>query len=124
MKYKYSEHWTVVARELAVKLGLDYIDLDQIAVIESQGSKTKRTIARIHALGKVMQLGMTQKPFYTIELLTEKFDGQNQEGKIKTIIHELLHIPACFGGGFRHHRQHVNTRTVENQYQKIKDLYT
>ena len=124
MKYKYSEHWTATARDIATQLGLNYIALDQIAVIESQGSKTKRTIARIHALGKVMQLGMSQKPFYTIELLTEKFDKQNQEEKIKTIVHELLHIPACFGGGFRHHKPHVNARTVEKEYQKIKDLYT
>ena len=124
MKYKYSEHWTAVAKGLATSLGLNYIDLGQIAVIESQGSKTKRTIARIHALGKVMQLGMAQKPFYTIELLTEKFGRQNQEEKVKTIIHELLHIPACFGGGFRHHKPHVNARTVEIEYQKIKDLYT
>lgn len=124
MKYKYSEHWTTIAKDLATTLGLNYIALGQIAVIESQGSKTKRTIARIHTLGKVMQLGMSQKPFYTIELLTEKFDGQNQEDKIKTIIHELLHIPACFGGGFRHHKPHVNARTVEIEYQKIKDQYT
>ncbi len=124
MKYQYSEKWTDFAREIATVLELKYIELDRIAVVESQGTKTKRTIARIHTMGKVMQLGMGSKPFYTIELITEKFNQQNYPNQIKTIIHELLHIPVAFGGGFRHHKPHVNARTVEIQYNKIKHLYT
>ena len=124
MKYAYSEEWTTIAKQISTQLGLNYVNLDRISVIESQGSKTKRTIARIHTLGKVMQLGMEVDAFYTIELLREKFYTQNREEQIKTIIHELLHIPASFGGGFRHHKLHVNIATVEAQYIKIKHLYT
>jgi len=124
VRYTYSKEWTERAREIAGRLGLEHIDLSRIAVIESQGSKARRTIARIHSLGKVMQLGMGAKPFYTIELISERFGKQGREDKIKTIIHELLHIPASFAGGFRHHRKHVNSRTVEKEFQKVRDIYT
>tara|TARA_Y100000310_G_scaffold334097_1_gene413026 strand:- start:6739 stop:7113 length:375 start_codon:yes stop_codon:yes gene_type:complete len=124
MQYTYSPEWTAIALNLSRQLELEYIDLDRVVVIESQGSKTKRTIARIHALGKVMQLGMGQKAFYTIELITERFNKMSKEEKIKTIIHELMHIPASFGGGFRHHKIHVTSRTVETAFERIKHLYT
>ena len=124
MKYQYNEKWTTFARDIAEKLGFDHIDAERIAVIESKGSKSRRTVARIHTLGKVMQLGMGTKAFYTIELISEKFDKASQEEKTKTIIHELMHIPHSFGGGFRHHRPYVTNRIVEREYKKIKDLYT
>ncbi len=122
MRYAYSHEWTAIAKDLATRLELNHINLDRVAVIESKGSKTRRTIARIHSIGKVMQLGMGKEPFYTIELISECFNKQDREAKIKTIIHELLHIPACFGGGFRHHRKHVNSRTVEIEFKKLGDL--
>ncbi len=67
-----------------------------------------------------MQLGMQQKPFYTIELITEKFDRLPEDEKTKTLIHELLHVPAAFGGGFRHHKTHVNHHTVDIEFAKLK----
>ena len=108
-----------MARGIAKALEFQHIDLDRIAVIESKGSKSKRTIARIHALGKVMQLGMAQEPFYTIELIGERFNRLEREEKLKTIIHELMHIPASFGGGFRHHKPYVNNRNVEKEFKKL-----
>jgi predicted metallopeptidase len=122
VRYTFSREWTGIAREIASALALQHIDLDRIAVIESEGSKSKATIARIHSLGKVMQLGMGERPFYTIELISRRFNRQSEEEKIKTIIHELLHIPACFGGGFRPHQRYVNRHTVENEFQRIKDI--
>ncbi len=124
MKYAYSSKWTDFAREIATVLELNHINQARIAVIESKGSKTRNVVARIHTMGKVMQLGLGEGAFYTIELLTEKFDKQNGEEKIKTIIHELMHIPASFGGGFRHHKDYVTTRAVEKEFNKIKHLYT
>ena len=119
MKYIYSEKWTKIARGITKALGFKHIDLGRIAVIESKGSKSRRTIARIHTLGKVMQLGMGQKPFYTIELIGERFNKLEKEDKIKTMVHELMHIPASFGGGFRHHKLHVNNKNVEKEFKKL-----
>ena len=120
MRYQYSEQWTLETRELAGKLGFSHIDVEKIAVLKSTGSKARRTIARIHGLGKAMQLAMQTKPFYAIELISERFDRQSPEEQTKTLIHELLHIPACFGGGFRKHRPYVTALTVEDAYQKLK----
>jgi len=107
---------------MATALEFDHIDLDRISVIESKGSKSRRTIARIHTLGKVMQLGMSQKPFYTIELISERFGRLEREEKLKTMLHELMHIPASFGGGFRHHKPHVNYKRVEKEFKRLKDV--
>ncbi len=121
MKYCFSEYWTAKAREIVKIIGLDFFDLDRVAVVESTGSKSRRVIARIHTMGKVMQLGMGQKPFYVIELITEHFNRQGEEEKTKTIIHELLHIPHSFGGGFRHHKGYVNSHTVEEAFCRLKN---
>jgi predicted metallopeptidase len=120
MKYVYSDYWTLKAKEIAQKLEMQHIDLDRVSVVESKGSKSRRTIARIHSIGKVMQLGMQQKTFYTIELISEKFYKQSDDEQVKTIIHELMHIPATFGGGFRNHTHHVTDKNVENMF---KELY-
>lgn len=124
MKYFFSDFWTLRAKEIAQKLSLSHVDLDRVSVIKSSGSKSRRTIARIHTIGKVMQAGMRQAPFYTIELLSERFDKQPEEEQVKTIIHELLHIPKSFGGGFRSHRRFVNHKTVEEAFKKISLVST
>ncbi len=119
MKYAYSDYWTLKAREIATQLELGHINLDRISVLNSSGSKSRRTIARIHTIGKVMQMGMKQGSFYTIELISERFEKQSDEDKTKTIIHELLHIPESFGGGFRNHKHYVNHRTVDHAFKKL-----
>lgn len=119
MKYYYSELWTLKAREIAKSLGFQHIALERISCIESKGSKAKRTIARIHTIGKAIRIGMKEQPFYVIELL-EKFSKQSEEEKTKTIIHELLHIPHSFGGGFRGHKHYVNEKTVERHFENFK----
>jgi len=116
MKYSFSSEWTEKTHDLIERLGFKHIPLERVCCIKSSGTKTRRTIARIHGLDKVMQLGMQTNAFYVIELIAEKFDGQNEEEKIKTIIHELLHVPNSFGGGFRHHNPFVNEKIVEKHY--------
>jgi predicted metallopeptidase len=87
-----------------------------VAFIRSTGSQARRTIARCHALGKAMQIGMRRKKgFYLIEVISEKFDKLPQEQQIKVVIHELMHIPKSFGGGFIHHNK-VHDRSVEQVY--------
>lgn len=122
MRYEYSLEWTEKARNISGVLGYSHICPERIACIISQGTKTRRTVARIHTLAKSMQMGMQSKSFYTIELIHEKFSGQSEEDKTRTIIHELMHIPKSFGGGFRHHKNYVTHIKVEDEYKRYCSL--
>jgi len=91
------------AREIVKTLELNHIDVDNVGFIRSFGTKSRRTIARCHAMGKVMQKALDRKAFYVLEFLSERFDKQSEIDREKTILHELMHIPKSFGGGFKHH---------------------
>ncbi|MFW6312172.1 MAG: putative metallopeptidase [Nanoarchaeota archaeon] len=119
MKYEKAPEIEKEARRIIEKLDLKHIDKENISCIRSYGSKSN-AIARCHGLGKAMQLGLDRKAFYTLEFISEKFDKQDEKDKIKTIIHELLHIPNNFGGGFKHHN-YVNKKRVNKMYKKLKD---
>lgn len=122
MKYAFDSAWTDKAREIASSLNYAWIAPERLSVVRSWGSKTRRTIARIHCIGKVMMLGMGhKKSFYVIELISEKFDKQPENEKIETIIHELMHIPRTFGGGFRHH-DHVCSRNVKAEMERYASM--
>lgn len=124
MKYFYSKEWTDKTREIALNCEMNYIDLKNIYCIKSTGSKTKRVIARIHSIGKAIQTGAGLPSIYVIELISEIFDKQSKEEQIKTIIHELLHVPKAFGGGFKGHKKHANKRNTDKLFQKlIKENY-
>jgi predicted metallopeptidase len=117
MKYEIDYDAFSKAKDIIEKLGFDHICIDRIVFIRSRGSKSRRILARIHGLPKIMQKALGIKSFYAIELLTENFDKLNSDEKIKTIIHELMHIPACFGGGFRQHGNYVTKRNVDKAFQ-------
>jgi predicted metallopeptidase len=120
MKYIYSKEWTDKTREIAFNCGMHYIDFKNIYCIKSTGSKTRRVIARIHSIGKAIQTGANIPPIYVIELISEIFFKQSNEEQIKTIIHELLHIPKAFGGGFKGHKKHANKKNVNKLFEIIK----
>lgn len=88
--------------------------------VRSKGSKAKRTIARIHGLGKLWQGVLNMPPAYTIEVVSEIFDKLSPEEKEKTLVHELMHIPGGFSGGFRPHKGYVERKMVEEVYAKLK----
>jgi predicted metallopeptidase len=88
--------------------------------VRSKGSKAKRTIARIHGLGKIWQGVLNFPPSYTIEVISEIYDKMSEEDKEKTLIHELLHIPGGFSGGFRPHKGYVERKIVEQLYKKLQ----
>jgi predicted metallopeptidase len=102
MKYEYAPDLQQRMMRIVQLLGMDHIKVERVECLRSYGSSTRRTIARCHALGKLMQKAMKTKAFYAIEFL-ERFDKMSKENQDKTIIHELMHIPKSFGGGFRHH---------------------
>lgn len=122
MKYVYDEKLQEIAEEISRML-FPHIDTSRIKCFRSFGSSSKRTIARCHALGKLMQLAVGVEAYYALEFL-ERFEKQSEEEKIKTIIHELMHIPKTFGGGFRHHDwvcdKNVNLMYKTYQAKKIE----
>ncbi|MFB3889648.1 MAG: putative metallopeptidase [Candidatus Bathyarchaeia archaeon] len=88
--------------------------------VRSKGSKARRTIARIHGLGKLWQGVLNMPPAYTIEVVSEIYDKMSAEEKEKTLIHELMHIPGGFSGGFRPHKGYVERKMVEEVYARLK----
>jgi Predicted metallopeptidase len=66
-----------------------------------------------------MQLALGINAHYVVEILTENYDRLSEEEQIKILIHELMHIPETFGGGFRMHSDHVTRRNVEKLYRKL-----
>ncbi|MBT3397792.1 metallopeptidase [archaeon] len=122
IKYFHAPDIKKAAGEIVEMLGWNHILLEHVAFIRSLGSKSRGTIARCHALGKAMQIGMGRdKGFYLIEVISKRFDNLPVEEQIKVIIHELMHIPKSFGGGFIHHDK-VHERAVEKVYQHYCNL--
>ena len=97
----------------------DHIDDGRVLCMRSKGSKARRTIARIHGLPRIWQLALTTRTYYTIEVISENFDCLSTEEKEKTIIHELLHIPKGFKGGFRHHKGWINRRKIDGLHRVL-----
>ena len=120
MKYEYSQELQEKAEEISNAL-FPHIKPNRIKCYKSYGTSSRRTIARCHALGKLMQKALDIDAFYALEFITERFDKLDEEGKIKVIIHELMHIPFTFGGGFKHHDV-VNTRNVNKAYEIYKEF--
>ena len=116
MKYENDFELQSVASDVIRKLNLSHINKEKLLCVRSRGSKSRRTIARIHGLPKIMQIAMNTKAYYVIEIISENFDSLSQDDKIKTIIHELMHIPKSFGGGFRNHKPYVTRKTVEKAF--------
>ncbi len=103
-------------------LNLGHIDLERVVCVRSRGTSARRIIARCHGLSKVLQLAMGVKAFYALEFIAERFDKLDDRGREETIIHELMHIPRNFGGGFRHHDLVTdrNVRTLWERYRGLK----
>lgn len=119
MGIEYEEAWDMqeIARDIIEKLRLEHVDLDNVAFLRSKGSSSRGTIARCHSLSKPLQLGLKRKGFYLIEVISERFDKLDKEEKIKVMIHELMHIPKTFGGGFIHHDK-VHEKSINHLYQR------
>ena len=106
--------------QLAEECEFRHVMPEYVFCIRSRGSKAKRTIARIHGLGKVWQGVLKMPAAYTIEVVSEIFDKMSSEDKEKTLIHELMHIPGGFSGGFRPHKGYVERKNVEEVYRALK----
>lgn len=119
IKYDEDKELFEKVAEIIQVLKMKHVDKERISVIRSRGSSSRNILARCHALPRIMQHSLKTGPFYTIELVSENFDRLSEEDQIKTLIHELLHIPKAFGGGFRHH-DFVSRKTVDKFHEAYK----
>jgi predicted metallopeptidase len=116
IQYNLAEDIDKRVRGIIQRLNLTYIDGTRVICLRSRGSGSKRVIARCHGLSRVMQLALDKDPHYVIEVLSERFDRLSKEDQTKVLIHEILHIPHSFGGGFRAHKPYVTQAKVQRMY--------
>jgi predicted metallopeptidase len=117
--YYLAEDIDVRVKEILRKLKMTHIDETRLICLRSKGSGSRRVIARCHGLSRILQLALNKKPHYAIEILSERFDPLKKEDQTKVLIHEILHIPHSFGGGFRSHKPFVTRAKVQRMYDKF-----
>ena len=124
MPISYSEAPDV--KELVVRivaqLGFDHVNVNGIHCYRSINSKSRRTVARIHNLSKVWQRALDKPANYLIEVISERYDKLSQKEKEKVVIHELLHIPKGFSGGFRPHKGYITSRKIDALHEKLVNM--
>jgi predicted metallopeptidase len=119
IEYYLAEDIDFQVKEILRKLKMTHIDGTRLICLRSKGSGSRRVIARCHGLSRIMQLALNEKPHYVIEVLSERFDRLSKEDQTKVLIHEILHIPHSFGGGFRAHRPFVTRAKVQRMYDEF-----
>jgi predicted metallopeptidase len=121
LKYVEAPDVKRLVNEVVDSLDLFHVVPQFVYCYRSKGSKSKRTVARIHGLGKIWQEALLKPPAYVIEVISERYDRLSEEEKEKTIIHELLHIPKGFSGGFRPHKGYINKKRVEKLHRILAE---
>lgn len=106
--------------EIVFALDFAHISPQFVYCFRSTGSKSSRTIARVHGLGRIWQKALHFPPAYVIEVISEQYDRLSRDEKEKTLIHELLHIPKGFKGGFRPHKGYIDRMVVERLHRKLR----
>lgn len=114
---------TKIMRHVLRRTPFDHVKALQITCMRSRSS-TSRAYARIWSFPKIWQQALDQPPHYIIEVLSQHFDKLSDDNKIRTIIHELMHIPKNFSGALVPHRgryHRIEKRTVEKLFQIYKN---
>lgn len=116
--------------DIVNKLNFSHIDTNRVICFRSRGSKSN-AIARIWSLPRIWQKALGVKAHYVLEVCSEKYDKLSGEDKIKTLLHELLHIPKNFSGAVVSHtavhfdgkgghiRHRIDRRTVEKIFAQL-----
>lgn len=115
MKYTKASDIKEKINLLIKKLRLDHIKASNIHCIRSYNAKT-RAYARIWGMAKLFKEVAGIEPHYIIEVNAKKFDKLSEREQIKTLIHELLHIPKTFSGALLPHRSRyykINDREID-----------
>jgi len=119
IRYEFAHDISVRIADIIQNIPMPHVDESRVVCMRSKGSGSRRVVARCHGLPRIMQMALNQEPHYVIEVISERFDKLAQEEQTKILIHELMHIPCSFGGGFRPHRPYVTQRKVEKMYKKF-----
>jgi len=120
LKYFDAPDVKLLADEIIGRLDFFHVVPKSVYCYRSKGSKSRRIIARIHGFGMIWQQALGLPPAYVIEVISERYDKLSQEDKEKTVLHELMHIPSGFKGGFRPHKGYVSRQQVEKMYREYK----
>lgn len=106
-----------------IKHVLRRVDFPHIKATHITGMRsrraTSRAYARIWSFPKIWQQALNHPPHYIIEVLSQHFDNLSPDDKVRTIIHELMHIPKNFSGALVPHRgihKRINHGAVEQLF--------
>jgi len=117
--YHYANEVEKQVREVIFKLGMSHIHSGKILCLRSHGSRSKKSFARTYKLSEAQRTQLGVKSQYVIEVISENFDALSKAARIKTLIHELLHIPKKVRDGFNGHEQ-VSRAEVEKLYKQMR----
>ncbi len=121
MKYSPAPEIKKTCVQLINQLDMRHIKTSRIHCIRSFDAKT-RAVARIWGMAKIFHEVVGIEPNYIIEVNAKRFDKMDERDKIKTLIHELMHIPKTFSGALLSHRSRyhqINDREVEKILKNI-----
>lgn len=124
MQYKLAPEIKKQIRMLVRELNFTHIKVEQIHCIRSFDAKT-RAYARIWGMSRLFKEVAGIEPNYIIEVNARRFDKLTDREKMKTLIHELMHIPKTFSGALLSHRgphHEINDRAVEKILEKSRNL--
>jgi len=121
VQYKKAPEIKRQIRVLIKELKFTHIKPNQIHCIRSFDAKT-RAVARIWGMAKIFHEVVGIEPNYIIEVNAKRFDKLSDRDKVKTLIHELMHIPKTFSGALLSHRgryYEISDREVEKILKNI-----
>ncbi len=122
MKYKKAPDVKKVIDLLVKQLEFNHIKKRNVHCIRSFDAKT-RAYARIWGMAKLFKEVAGLEPHYIVEVIAKRFDRLSEKDQVKTLIHELMHIPKTFSGALLSHRgphHRINDREVEKLLKTLK----
>ena len=122
MKFERAPDIQIKVNRILFVLNPEYIDRKRVICMRSWGSKSN-AIARIWSMPRIWQKALGIKSYYVIEVISERFDKLSEDDKIRTLIHELMHIPKTFSGALVPHKcfgKRIDRRSVEKIFNEYK----
>ncbi len=115
MQYKLAPDVKKHIRVLVKELEFKHVKINFIHCIRSFDAKT-RAYARIWGMSRLFKEVAGIEPHYIIEVISRRYDKLPPREQMKTLIHELMHIPKTFSGALLSHRgphHEISDREVE-----------